>query len=324
MIYSIKDMSAKEKKNFQVRTPIAVRGGIRAQFMRSQSSRKWWAKRWFAFMEAMQMGARLGRGRSYAISGQVTSLEVGQGMVVATVQGGSQEAYRCEFQFDVMKASEKKEILGQLHNRPMLVAQLLIHNLPQTVARLFAAAGYPLIPTEANSFRATCSCPDPVVPCKHLAAVFFLLTEAIEQDPLLLLSLRGISREELLGVSSRARAAGPVAESLPEESIEPAVAERGKDPVFFWRGPGIGTPDFGPAPVLDGQAPLVRRLGAIPFWRGEQRFLETMEQCGVRAAVAGWHVWAGDMTPRNLDVTNQGHGLQPRAGRVRATRLDEM
>ena len=318
-------MSASRKKGFQARTPIAVRGGIRAQFMRSQASRKWWAKRWFAFMEALQMGARLGRGRSYAISGQVTSLEVGCGLVVAMVQGGSQSAYRCEFRFEVMSATEKRNILKQLHGRPMLVAQLLIHNLPQAVERLFEAAGYPLIPTPENSFTASCSCPDPIVPCKHLAAVFFLLTEAIEQDPLLLLALRGISREDLLGANSKQTSApADSPDDLPVAGEKVESKDPGCDPAFFWRGPGIGSPDFGPAPVLDGQAPLVRRLGAIPFWRGEQRFLETMEQCGVRAAVAGWHVWAGDMTARNFDVTYQGRGLQPRVGRVRATRLDEM
>ena len=271
------------------------------------------------------MGARLGRGRSYAISGQVRSLEVGYGTVSAVVQGGSQEAYHCELQFDVMTADAKRDILARLHARPMLVAQLLIHNLPQTVDRLFSAAGYPLIPTVVNSFKASCSCPDPVVPCKHLAAVLFLLTEAIEQDPLLLLALRGISREDLLcaeGQKEKKEEEPPLQEISVKTTKE--AAKLCRDPVFFWRGPGIVSPDFGPAPVLDGQAPLVRRLGAIPFWRGEQRFLETMEQCGVRAAVAGWHVWAGDITPRNVDVTSHGHGLQPRAGRVRATRLDEM
>ena len=44
-----------------------------------------------------------------------------------------------------------------------------------------------------------CSCPDWAVPCKHLAAVIYLLSQQIDADPFLVFSLRGIDLPGLLG-----------------------------------------------------------------------------------------------------------------------------
>ena len=65
----------KRKRQYPVRIPITAYG-IRAQSLRSTSSINWWAKRWIKSLEAMRLGARLGRGKQYATSGQVTSLRI--------------------------------------------------------------------------------------------------------------------------------------------------------------------------------------------------------------------------------------------------------
>ncbi len=316
------------------RVPYNVRGGIRAQNVRSQVSRKWWAKRWISFLEEQQLGARLGRGRSYALSGQVLSLEIKPGLAKAVVQGGSKEAYTCEIRFEVAKPKEKARIVDRLLARPMLISQLLIHTLPEEVERLFRAEGYPLLPSTPDAFEASCTCPDPINPCKHLAAVLFILIEAIEQNPLLLLELRGITLADLTDgdpiEEGKAEFQPEEGDTLVEESNS-ASAVDGEDepedfeadPDFFWRGAEIAPPDYGPAPAQNTKMPLIHRLGPIPFWRGDQRFVQTLEQCGERASTEGWEVWAGESlhspsSPQNGD----GNGRSPR--KVRAVRLDEM
>ena len=82
-------------------------------------------------------------------------------------------------------------------------------------------------------------------------------------------------------------------------------------------------PDFGPAPAGGTQAPLVRRLGAIPFWRGEQRFLEAMGQCGDRSAAAGLRIWAGDPPVRDT-VPRPSVPAFVRAGRARPLWPDQI
>ena len=54
-----------------------------------------------------------------------------------------------------------------------------------------------------------CSCPDWEVPCKHLAAVCYVLAEEFDHDPFDMLAWRGKGRDELLTAlrGSRGRAA---------------------------------------------------------------------------------------------------------------------
>ena len=67
-----------------------------------------------------------------------------------------------------------------------------------------------------------CSCPDGIVPCKHIAATFYLLAEAFDDDPFLILRWRGRDREELLGRLRRLRSDGSVSE--PIEQALPSAA----------------------------------------------------------------------------------------------------
>jgi hypothetical protein len=52
--------------------------------------------------------------------------------------------------------------------------------------------------------------------------------------------------------------------------------------------------DFGEMPASGIDAPLVQRLGPLPFWRGQERFSDTLEHLYARAATRGMTVWSGD------------------------------
>ena len=77
-------------------------------------------------------------------------------------------------------------------------AKLLAGEVPPELEEIFDSAGAPLFPTSAGDLDQHCSCPDWGVPCKHIAAVFYLLAEAFDADPFLILLLRGRGRDELL------------------------------------------------------------------------------------------------------------------------------
>ena len=295
---------SKRKKHpaYPVRVPRPVSGGIRAQLRRSQAPRSWWAKRWLAYMESLGMGARLGRGRSYAISGQVADLAIGPGCVEAVVQGAGPRPYHCRIECHSATATQRRALVRELLARPMLLAQLLVRNLPVQVETLFRAAGCPLLPSEVAGLRVVCDCPDPSPYCKHGAAVMFILGETVGQDPLLLLEMRGLTQEDIFGASGGESADTALPPPPPEI---PARC----DPASFWGGGKAEDFDYGPAPEKgSGEAPLARRLGGLPFWRGEERFIDTLAQCGARSAEAGWRIWAGDPPPR---VFEDGDGLPP-------------
>ncbi|HNX35137.1 MAG TPA: SWIM zinc finger family protein [Kiritimatiellia bacterium] len=276
-----------KKKKYALRTPLNVKGGIRAQNPHSGHLRVWWSRRWTEVLENFRLGARLGRGRNYAVTGQVFSLEIAPGQVAATVQGSNREPYESAIRFRTVEGESKARLIQALRQRPMLVARLLVADLPFEVEALFREAGCPLFPQRGEKdLVSRCSCPDYVNPCKHLAAVYYLLGEAITKNPLLLLELRGISRADLLGAALDP--AGPT--DLPEASGPSGTPELSG----FYGETRPPFDDFGPAVKSVTPAPLIYRLGPLPFWRGQERFTDTMEHLYARAATRGWTVWTGE------------------------------
>ena len=74
--------------------PRAVDGGLKARSTRGAIAQTWWSQRFVEVLEDIGMGSRLQRGRNYARSGQVISLDVGPGLVTAQVQGSRARPYR--------------------------------------------------------------------------------------------------------------------------------------------------------------------------------------------------------------------------------------
>ena len=57
-----------------------------------------------------------------------------------------------------------------------------------------------------------CSCPDWSNPCKHIAAVYYLLAEQFDCDPFLIFKLRGRTKEQIIEALRNMRSAGVLQE----------------------------------------------------------------------------------------------------------------
>jgi hypothetical protein len=74
-----------------------------------------------------------------------------------------------------------------------------------------ATVGIDLLPV-AGELQPRCSCPDWANPCKHAAAVCYLVADTLDADPFLLFLMRGRGRDTLLaGLRTRRAAAGGAA-----------------------------------------------------------------------------------------------------------------
>jgi uncharacterized Zn finger protein len=192
---------------------IRVEGGIKAQSTRGTIGESWWSQRFIDVLESFAVGTRLSRGRNYARQGQVLSLAVAPGMVSATVQGSRPEPYRVRIGLAAFSSATWKRVEKVLAEQAIFSARLLAGDMPAQIEEVFAKAGSPLFPTGWQDLALSCSCPDWQVPCKHLAATFYLLAEAFDADPFEILHWRGREKEELLsnlrklrsGSSSRSR-----------------------------------------------------------------------------------------------------------------------
>lgn len=179
--------------------PRSVENGLKARTSRGAIGQSWWSRRFLDVLESFAMGNRLTRGRTYARKGQVVSLDVVAGEVRATVQGSRTRPYRVTIGLAVFPEIVWARAEIALSERALPSAKLLAGEVPPELEDLFADAGAPLFPLGVNELDQRCSCPDREVPCKHLAATFFLLAEAFDDDPFLILRWRGREREALLG-----------------------------------------------------------------------------------------------------------------------------
>lgn len=186
-----------DSRYFPPSTPRAVEGGIRAKSARGKIASTWWSTRFIALLEAGGMGGRLTRGRNYARRGQVLSLQLSAGQVVASVQGSRARPYRARIGITAYGKAEWARVEERLSGDAWFVAQLLAGQMPPDIEQVFTALGLALFPSRAE-LALDCSCPDWEVPCKHLAAVFYLLAERFDEDPFEILAWRGRDREDLL------------------------------------------------------------------------------------------------------------------------------
>lgn len=266
-----------ENTGSPMRQPFEERFGIRAQTTRSQGRRKRWARQWQDYMEECRMGARIGRGRQYAMSGNVKSLRISPGVVEAVVRGMAPEPYNCRILCETVQGEEREALVAGLRMRPMLLALLLAGELPEQVETHFRAAGVPLVPSRLAPLKAECDCPDSAEFCKHSAAVMFLMCEAFEQDPLLLVRYRGISLDDIFGADAPGGA-----DTRLEVPESPGADARAAEDAGVPAGTAAGA-----VPALEyaaeGGAPLVDELGPLPFWRGDSRFCDTIRDCLSRA-----------------------------------------
>ena len=189
------------RKCYPVRIP-RYATGIRAQESRTGSGRSWWAKEWMRRLEAMGLKGRLGRGKNYALSGQVVSMSIEGSRVVAKIQGTRPDPYESTMRFRIPGGEARTRIVAAIRREPMLVARLLADDLPTEVDLIFRAEGYDLFPggklgPGRYDMTTSCSCPDYANPCKHTSAALLILGEEVSRRPATLLELRGIGLEEL-------------------------------------------------------------------------------------------------------------------------------
>lgn len=201
--------------------PRPVEGGLKARSKRGAIGQTWWSGRFLEVLESMGMGSRLSRGRTYARKGQVIDMTLDSGSVTAAVQGSRARPYRVRIGVSSFGKAEWSRVCQALVDDAWYAAALLSGEMPPDIEDLFAAVGLSLFPASAAELTMDCTCPDWGVPCKHLAAAFYLLAESFDDDPFAILALRGRDRETLLDTLSALRTGTVAADQV--ESADDAT-----------------------------------------------------------------------------------------------------
>ncbi len=257
--------------NYYERTsPRPVKDGIKTKKEHGAIGETWWSKRWISVLESFNMGTRLTRGRSYARQGQVVSIDVELGRVKARVQGSMPKPYNVKIGLQPLSAQDWEKVIEVMAAQALFAAKLLAGEMPQNIEEAFGAAHLSLFPTSLKDLDTDCSCPDYANPCKHIAAVYYLLAERFDEDPFLLFKLRGRTKEQIIAALREKRVA-----SLPEETtVSPTqtpAAEKGpllslaEQLATFWQaGEALEAFRVNPTPPEIDKA-ILKRLGDAPF-----------------------------------------------------------
>jgi uncharacterized Zn finger protein len=212
--------------------PITVEGGIKAKSKRGAIGERWWSRRFIAVLESYGAGmsGRLTRGKNYARRGQVLEFSLAAGKVAARVQGSRPQPYQVTITVAPLTTAQWNEVESRLAAQALFRARLLAGEMPAEIEQVFADAGTPLFPESARDLAMHCNCPDWGVPCKHVAAVCYVLAEAFDDDPFAMLAWRGKARADLLAAlrgKGTGRAAGLAPSDRPARALEgdsPALA----------------------------------------------------------------------------------------------------
>jgi len=290
-----------------------AKGGIKPRTKRGAFGESWWAKKWVEALEEEDEG-RLQRGRSYARSGQVLSIEFDENVITARVQGSKRSPYTVAISIDPLDESEFADLIELLGERARFAAHLLAGYMPDDLDCLFSGATFDIVPDFITQVSCDCDCYDWTSYCKHACAVSYLVAEELDRDPFLLFELRGVSRDLLLAaLSGEELEPEPEPEILAKDPDEDGALPASEVPVpstpavpvdslAFWHGTRESGPPTAPVAAQTQGEAVLRRLAPFPFWRGETPLkpaLDTVYQATSAQAVAllvalGTHQKSGD------------------------------
>jgi uncharacterized Zn finger protein len=275
--------------------PKEVKEGIKARSKRGAIGESWWSKRWIAVLESFNMGARLTRGRSYARKGQVVSIEVQKGVVTAKVQGTRSKPYSVKIQLNPISEPDWEKVTEAMASKAIFAANLLSGEMPHDIENVFSESGLSLFPSSKKELGTNCSCPDWANPCKHIAAVYYLLAERFDEDPFLIFKLRGRTKEEIIAALRDKRA------SSAESEVKTSASDTGESVIplaecldSFWHA-SDALDSFSVSPDRpEVENAILKRLGDAPFAIGKKNLASLLAKAYEVASDAALKKAAGE------------------------------
>lgn len=169
----------------------------------------WWGRAWLKALEDTALdGQQLKQGRRRAREGAVGAVSVRPGRITAVVQDRDGTAQRSDVLWQPLSEEEWDRFLDMAVDRAGHIAALLDREMPPHLVEDAAGAGVELLPG-IGDLEPECGC-EAWDHCPHSAALCYQMARLLDQDPFVLLLMRGCGERRLLDelhVRSVARAA---------------------------------------------------------------------------------------------------------------------
>ncbi len=258
--------------------PIKVEGGIKAKSKRGDIGETWWSKRWVNILESFGWNNRLERGRRYARAGQVIEFKLNSGIVNAKVQGTVRKPYNVTIQIENLNVKEWEKIIDLMAEKAIFAAKLLAGEMPQNIEELFESVGIPLFPKSKKDIKTNCSCPDYANPCKHIAAVHYILAEEFDRDPFMLFEIRGQTKQNIITLLRNKRS--KYGNNSQDNSKKKILVQKRKNfisPENYWKGDNL-VPFTLDITIPKISASIIKRMEPPDFWNNKEEFVNQMSR----------------------------------------------
>ena len=159
--------------------------------MMATYGKTWWGQQWLNSLTKIDYDNRLPRGRTYANKGAVKSVILDKNKISAKVQGSRTKPYKVEVSVPVFTDKQNNELVGLVRDNPQILSKLLNKELAPELDNIAMAGDIHIFPASWRDLGMNCSCPDWAVPCKHLAAVIYMVANEIDKNPFVLLNFHG-------------------------------------------------------------------------------------------------------------------------------------
>ncbi|MBA2813009.1 SWF or SNF family helicase [Streptomyces sp. KM273126] len=160
-------------------------------------ARTWWGLAWLKALEDAALDSeQVKTGRRLARAGAVGSVSVRPGRITAVVQDRDRTAHRADVLLQELSAEQWDRFLDMAVERAGHIAALLDREMPPHLVEDAADAGAELLPG-LGDLEPECEC-GAWDHCGHTAALCYQMARLLDQDPFVLLLMRGRSEREVL------------------------------------------------------------------------------------------------------------------------------
>lgn len=189
----------------------------------------WWGERWLQSLTNIDFANRIPRGKRYARNGSVRAISVAQhkngsqigNHIEARVQGRRVTPYRVQVGTRQLSEQEKSQIVELVNQNAYYLSQLETGLLPPELEQECLDREIALFPTSWKDLGMHCGCPDWAVPCKHIAAVIYMIANEIDKDPFLIFRLHGLDlMQHLYAEAHSEQERIPTLESLTQTDLQ--------------------------------------------------------------------------------------------------------
>ncbi|MGA5219786.1 SWF or SNF family helicase [Streptomyces cinereoruber] len=176
-------------------------------------TRTWWGLTWLKALEDTALdNEQLKAGRRHARAGAVGAVSVRPGRITAVVKDRDGTAHRSDVLVREFSEEEWERLLDLAVDSAGHIAALLDREMPPHLVEDAAAAGIDLLPG-VGDLDPECGC-EAWDHCPHTAALCYQVARLLDEDPFVLLLMRGRGEHALLDqlqARSASRAAAPAA-----------------------------------------------------------------------------------------------------------------